>query len=111
MRLSWHNRIARPKRERKREREAGELASVAINLSQLRTAVYACEREAAVRPADGTSVNDQHKKFSVSQTETAKEYETKRERERDTVQRESLNMQIIINLRVTQRTCKCRCER
>lgn len=79
MRLSLNNRIAR-----QQEREPGEFAPVAINLAQLRTALYECvyvresrvyasEREAK-RPAGGTSVNDHHKKFSISQTETHKGY-------------------------------------
>lgn len=77
MRLSLNTRIARQK-----ERESGEFGSVAINLVQLRTALYECERDSrvyasereAVRPAGGTSVNDHHKKFSISQTETHKGY-------------------------------------
>lgn len=43
MRLSLNNRIARQK-----ERETGEFASVAINLAQLRTALYECERDSRV---------------------------------------------------------------
>lgn len=41
--------------------------------------VYASEREAK-RPAGWTSVNDHHKKFSISQTETHKGYVSEGER-------------------------------